>query len=125
MTQDPGRHTGFSIRLAGLLDHVALLAAADPRLAPLRDAAGLGRARVREPMRVAVVGQIKKGKSTLVNALLGTSVLPTGVLELTFNVNELLWSPTPTIEVEFTDRPPERRPFADLEILTARNMEGA
>jgi hypothetical protein len=125
MTQDAGRHTGFSNRLAGLLDHAAILATADQRLAPLRDAVELGRARVREPMRVAVVGQIKKGKSTLVNALLGTSVVPTGVLELTFNVNELLWSPTPTIEVEFTDRPPERRPFADLETLTARNTNGA
>jgi GTPase SAR1 family protein len=38
--------------------------------------------------RVAVVGQIKRGKSTLVNAMLGRKVAATGQLELTFNINE-------------------------------------
>ncbi len=33
--------------------------------------------------QLAVVGQFKRGKSSLLNALLGTSVLPTGVLPLT------------------------------------------
>ena len=34
-------------------------------------------------LRVAVLGQFKRGKSTLVNALLGTSVLPTGITPVT------------------------------------------
>src|ERR1700722_13446212 len=39
--------------------------------------------RLREPMRVAVVGREKAGKSTIVNALLGQRVAPTDVSECT------------------------------------------
>jgi GTP-binding protein EngB required for normal cell division len=34
-------------------------------------------------LRVAVIGQFKRGKSTLLNALLGASILPTGVTPIT------------------------------------------
>ena len=40
-------------------------------------------ARLREPVRIAVVGRVKAGKSTLVNALLGQRVAPTDVSECT------------------------------------------
>ncbi|MFI5041058.1 MAG: dynamin family protein [Acidimicrobiales bacterium] len=40
-------------------------------------------ARLREPPRVAVVGRVKAGKSTLVNAILGQRVAPTNVSECT------------------------------------------
>src|SRR5580700_5297668 len=39
--------------------------------------------RLREPMRVAVVGRVKAGKSTIVNAMLGQRVAPTDVSECT------------------------------------------
>jgi small GTP-binding protein len=39
---------------------------------------------------VMVVGEFKRGKSTLVNALLGTEVLPTGVLPLTAVMTEVV-----------------------------------
>ena len=39
--------------------------------------------RLREPVRVAVVGRVKAGKSTIVNALLGQCVAPTDVSECT------------------------------------------
>ena len=39
---------------------------------------------------VAVLGEFKRGKSTLVNALLGAEVLPTGVLPLTAVVTEVV-----------------------------------
>ncbi|GAB7108264.1 hypothetical protein JCM4814A_65780 [Streptomyces phaeofaciens JCM 4814] len=59
--------------------------AGEPAAAPagaLRDTAdGL-----REPLRLAVAGQIKRGKSTLVNALPGERVALTGQLEVTFAV---------------------------------------
>jgi hypothetical protein len=50
------------------------------------------RTSLREPMRVALVGQIKRGKSTLVNALLKRQLVATGILEKTFNVTELYYS---------------------------------
>ena len=37
-----------------------------------------------------MVGEFKRGKSTLVNALLGTEVLPTGVLPLTAVTTEVV-----------------------------------
>jgi hypothetical protein len=60
-------------------------------------------ARLREPLRLAVVGQIKRSKSTLVNALLGENVAATGQLELTFTVSEFRHGDTPSIRVHFKD----------------------
>lgn len=39
------------------------------------------------PMRIAITGMIKTGKSTLLNALLGKYIVPTAVEVLTYNVN--------------------------------------
>lgn len=48
---------------------------------------------------ISVVGEFKRGKSTLVNALLGEEVVPTGVLPLTAVTTELsCGEPTATIE---------------------------
>lgn len=38
--------------------------------------------------KVAVVGEFKRGKSSLINALLGTEVLPTDILPTTAVVNK-------------------------------------
>lgn len=48
---------------------------------------------------ISVVGEFKRGKSTLVNALLGEDVVPTGVLPLTAVTTELSYGePSATIE---------------------------
>jgi Dynamin family len=60
-------------------------------------------ARLDEPMRLAVAGQINRGKSTLVNALLGREVLKTARRELTFNVNELFYADPAHVTVHFRD----------------------
>jgi hypothetical protein len=71
--------------------------------------------RLDEPMRLAVVGQIKRGKSTLVNALLGQEVVATARRELTFNVNELRHSPVENVVLHFRDeRPPASVPPGEL-----------
>jgi len=54
-------------------------------------------------MRVAVVAQIKRGKSTLVNALLGQDIAPTSQLEATFTVGEFFDAPQPRVIVHFTE----------------------
>lgn len=97
--------------------------------APTRDAAELAdlaaaidraRDRLATPMRVAVTGQIKRGKSTLVNGLLGAAVAPTGPLEKTFNVHEFAYGETPESIVHFTDgRPAQRVDVAELERYTS------
>lgn len=79
-------------------------------------------ARLREPMRLAVVGQIKRGKSTLVNALLGEEVTATGPLELTFTVAEIRYAPTPLTIVHYRDGTPST-PFSPRQFheLTIRD----
>jgi ethanolamine utilization protein EutP (predicted NTPase) len=72
-------------------------------------------------MRVAIVGKIKAGKSSLMNALLGAKVVPTGASELTFNVNRFCFSETPYVRVVFRNGRSEERDFADLYKVTARN----
>lgn len=43
---------------------------------------------------LAVVGQFKRGKSTLMNAVLGCNLLPTGLLPLTSAITTLCYGPT-------------------------------
>jgi len=74
-----------------------------------------------EPMRVAVIGRIKAGKSTLINALLGAEVAPTGPEELTYNVNTFMHAPAPNLKVYFRDdRPAESHAFGWLRQLVDR-----
>jgi hypothetical protein len=60
-------------------------------------------ARLAEPLRVAVTGPVKAGKSTLVNALLGQSVAPTDVSECTRVVTEYRYGDPQRAEIELLD----------------------
>ncbi|QFR00998.1 hypothetical protein F9278_37870 [Streptomyces phaeolivaceus] len=98
---------------------------ADPLAERLHAVVNAARARMGQPMRVAVAGQIKRGKSTLVNALLGEEVSDTGQLELTFNVCEFHHSAHPRLTVHFKDgRTPEEWPPDALSRLTVRSRDG-
>jgi len=69
--------------------------------------------RLRQPLRIAVAGRVKAGKSTLVNALLGQRVAPTDVSECTRVVTwfsyghperlEVLLRDGRTVEAQLTD----------------------
>ena len=81
---------------------------------------------LREPMRVAVVGKIKAGKSTAMNALLGEALVAVGTVEATFNINWLKYGEEPSLRVNFKDdRPPETRSSAELTELTKRSEDPA
>ncbi len=70
-------------------------------------------ARSRGLLRVAVLGQFKRGKSTLLNALVGRNVLPSGVLPLTTVPTEVRDGPDALL-VD-TDRDgPTRHPLSEL-----------
>jgi Nucleotidyl transferase AbiEii toxin, Type IV TA system/Dynamin family len=60
--------------------------------------------RLDQPMRVAISGQLKRGKSVLVNALLGADVAPTAQLEATFTVGEFYAAEQPQVVVHFRSR---------------------
>jgi GTPase Era involved in 16S rRNA processing len=118
-----GRST-LQVRAEQLIQQAIEDCAPHAALAPLRRELAQAADRLRQPMQVAVVGLIKAGKSTLMNALLGQEVLPTGAVETTFNVNWLRYAERPGLTVHFKDgRLPETRPFEDLSTLTKRADE--
>jgi ribosome biogenesis GTPase A len=53
-------------------------------------------------LHLAVMGQMKRGKSSLINALLGADVLPTGVLPVTAIITEIRYGPSPAATVVYT-----------------------
>lgn len=67
------------------------------RLIELTDRLAQGR------FRLAVLGQFKRGKSTLLNALLGEALLPAGVLPLTAVPTILRFGPQRAIRIAFAD----------------------
>ncbi len=54
-------------------------------------------ARLNEPMRIALAGTLKAGKSTLVNALVGEDIAPTDATEATRIVTWFRYGPTPKV----------------------------
>src|SRR5512132_4134140 len=75
-------------------------------------------------LEVAVVGEFKRGKSSLVNALLDRQVLPVGVLPLTA-VPTVLERGDPGLVVEFRDGHAERHPLEALAgFVTEANNPG-
>ncbi|HEU5108450.1 MAG TPA: dynamin family protein, partial [Micromonosporaceae bacterium] len=67
-------------------------------------------ARLDEPLRVAIAGKVKAGKSTLLNALVGEAVAPTDAGECTRVVTWYRDGPSPRITVHPKDGPPAALP---------------
>ncbi|MGY0465753.1 dynamin family protein [Kitasatospora sp. cg17-2] len=77
--------------------------------------------RLAAPFAVALVGRVSSGKSTLVNALLGTRLAPTGVTELTMTVNRFRYGDPAALAVHFEDGTVVHHPdLSALEALTVR-----
>lgn len=53
--------------------------------------------------KILVLGEFKRGKSTLVNALLGRSILPMDVLPETATLNEIVYSEKPFVKVFYSN----------------------
>ena len=53
--------------------------------------------------KILVLGEFKRGKSTLVNALLGCSIVPMDVLPETATLNEVVYSDTPFVKVFYSN----------------------
>ncbi|MER5869770.1 dynamin family protein [Streptomyces sp. NPDC002044] len=89
-----------------------------PALRPLASALRSARERMSHPLRVALVGRVSSGKSTLINALLGQDIAPTGITDLTFTVTWLTHGPERTVTAHFLDgRPPVPFDPGDLAVL--------
>lgn len=84
------------------------------------------RARLAEDrFNLVVLGEFKRGKSTLINALLGRAVLPTGVVPLTSVVTALRFCQREHLEVRFLDGSRQEHPVEVLsEYVTERENPG-
>jgi len=107
--------------LAAALEELAALGTEQDReqIAALRDRLDAAR------LRVLVAGEAKRGKSTLINALLGRAVLPAGVTPLTAVATTVRYGDDPHAEVRFTDGHEEKQPLSALpELVTERGNPG-
>lgn len=86
-------------RVNRLLQHevTATLPSARVALAQLEQELG------EDTYMVVVLGEFKRGKSTFINALLGSPVLPMNVLPETATINILSYSEEPELTVHYTD----------------------
>jgi GTP-binding protein EngB required for normal cell division len=76
-------------------------------------------------LRVLVAGEAKRGKSTLVNAMLGREVLPSGVIPLTAVTTTVRYGDDERAEVRFLDGHDEKQPLAALaDLVTERGNPG-
>lgn len=106
----------------------ALLADASRMCVACNDAKDLGKEiielakRVNQPLRVAVVGIMKAGKSTFMNALIKERLLYTGTEETTYTVSWFKYAPKPSLNIVFKNEKfaSETAPFEDLEKWTVR-----
>jgi GTP-binding protein EngB required for normal cell division len=75
------------------------------------------------PIDVAILGQFKAGKSSLVNSLIGQPVLPVGVIPVTTVISRLQFGKQERATVSFFDGTRKEIPVADLDEYTseARN----
>lgn len=73
-------------------------------------------------MRVALVGEAKRGKSTLGNALLGEEVLPAGVVPVTSVVSEVRTGAPRRVEIAFHDGTVRTADIPDLEEFVSERL---
>lgn len=108
-----GRNDPLTAALGGL---AALGAAGDrDRIAAVSDRLASAR------LRVLVAGEAKRGKSTLVNALLGQPVLPVGVTPLTAVATTVRYGDDARVEVRFAAGRRETHPYEALgDLVTER-----
>jgi GTP-binding protein EngB required for normal cell division len=52
-----------------------------------------------ERFHLVVLGEFNHGKSTFVNAMLGSEILPTGITPTTASINHVVWAANPTARV--------------------------
>ncbi len=107
--------------LEAALGGLSALAGPDDRaaLAELRDRLA------QQVLRVLVAGEAKRGKSTLVNALLGRPVLPSGVTPLTALATSVRYGRDEGVTAVFRDGRAESHPLQALgDLVTERGNPG-
>jgi GTP-binding protein EngB required for normal cell division len=71
---------------------------------------------------IAIFGRVSSGKSSLLNAMLGTDVLPVGVTPITAVPTRLLYGEPPAVHVWFANRTPEQFDISRLPEFVAEQL---
>ena len=72
-------------------------------------------------LRVALIGEVKAGKSTLINALVGYAVSPTDMLEATSVIWEIGYAPTDSTLIHFKNG--DRREVEHRQVMSIVGTE--
>ncbi|MFA9397355.1 MAG: dynamin family protein [Clostridiaceae bacterium] len=67
-----------------------------------------------DSFNIAIVGEFKRGKSTLINALLGKDILPTDILPCSATLNRITYNITPLVEIEYKNGKSQKIPIDKL-----------
>ncbi|MCH5314057.1 MAG: dynamin family protein [Helicobacter sp.] len=70
---------------------------------------------IQEPMKVAIIGQFSSGKSTFLNALLGQSILPSGITPITAKVCHIAYGSDYALEIMYKNGNTATKPLSYLE----------
>ena len=77
-----------------------------------------------EKLKVAFVGEFSAGKSRLINALLGSKILPEGIVPVTCSSIVIEYGEKPSVCYTFLDRKVEAEDFSDLQrFVDQRSLE--
>lgn len=71
-----------------------------------------------EPFTLVILGEFKRGKSTIINALLGKELAPSNVSPETYTINEISYSEVPMVEAVLENG--DRRPLTFRDITRDR-----
>jgi len=88
-------------RLQGVLARLRVLASPSEDQQVLSDLEAADRRLSEAVFKLVVLGEYKRGKTTLINALLGEAVLPMAIVPLTSVVTEVQHGATPEARIEF------------------------
>lgn len=96
--------TAYIDRLIAQAEGSPLFGDADfPGLYPLYDDLQTLRAQLEQPLHAAIIGEVKAGKSTLINAFAGGKISPTNATETTACIMKITYSPEEKAVLHFHD----------------------
>lgn len=101
-----GSFAGYRQMVTDVRDNLLKLQSYSESLELEQNAASIGEVlekSAHDAFSVAVIGEFKRGKSTLINALLEQDVLPTDAMPATATLNRVTYSLTPFARIEYRD----------------------
>lgn len=125
-TVEFGSYSAYNETVKSLTDSLEKLLALSEKVSLTNTAASIKDTIAKvanEHFEVAIVGEFKRGKSTLINAMLGEEVLPADVLPATATLNRVTYSDEPYVEVEYKDGRSENVAIDQLENYVTKLTE--